>query len=407
MRASLPLRVLHVVTAFPYREDDVLTPWLWGLLRYLRDSFGMDIHVLAASHRGEQGRDLWGFRVHRFRYAPSRWETFTYEAAIPEMLKREPWRTLLVPPYVLGGFLQAQRLARKVTFDVVHVHWPIPLAAFAFPFRRRKIPIFHTYYTAELTLARKIRPLAKPLVRTADQWVAISSYAADLLRPFLRSQDRSRIEILPFSAAIEAGTFRPPRTISPEPRILFVGRMVERKGVPVLLRAAQRLKNRIPSLRLIFVGDGPLRKTWEAQAHALGLQDRVTFTGKISQEALERAYLSSDIFVLPAIVDSRGDTEGLGVVLLEALQYGLPVIASRVGGIVDIVQHESTGLLVPPGDPEALAHAIQRLVDHPEFTQTLVLKGQQHLKKNFTLESIAKRLVDLYRRLQTSSRSTP
>jgi len=397
---SLPRRVLHVVTAFPYREDDVLTPWLWGLLRHMRDRYDLDIHVLAASHQGKQGRHLWGFHVHRYRYAPARWETFTYQAAIPEMLKREPWRTLLIPPYVLGGFLQAQRLARKVTFDVVHVHWPIPLAAFALPFRRRKTPILHTYYTAELTLAQKIKPLAKPLVRMADQWVAISSYAAELLRPFLRPGDRSRIEILPFSAAIETDNFRPSRTISQEPQILFVGRMVERKGVPVLLKAVQRLKNQLPTLRLMLVGDGPLRKTWEAQVHALGLQDQVTFTGKIPQEALERAYETSDIFVLPAIVDSRGDTEGLGVVLLEALQYGLPVIASRVGGIVDIVQHETTGLLVPPGDPGALARAIQRLVDHPDFAQKLVLQGQQHLKEHFTLESIAARLMDLYRRLQ-------
>ena len=132
-------------------------------------------------------------------------------------------------------------------------------------------------------------------------------------------------------------------------RLLFVGRLVERKGVQVLLEALARLRDR-PGVRVRVVGDGPMRGALERQAATLGVADRVRFDGSVSTEELVRRFRECDVFVLPAVVDAKGDTEGLGVVLIEALSYGKPVIASAAGGIVDIVRDGETGLLVPPGD---------------------------------------------------------
>ncbi len=390
------MKVLHIVTAFPYRKEEVLTPWLWGLLRKLQEH-GVSVHILASANMGMKGEDLWGFRVHRYRYAPARWETFTYEAAIPEMLKHQAWRWLLIPPYLLGGYIQAQRLARKERYDVVHVHWPIPLAIFALPFRSRNIPILHTYYTAELTLAKKIKPLVGPLVYTADHWIAISTYAARLLQDLVSQEiPKERLSILPFSAAVSNSKMEAPRGKIQGPRILFVGRMVERKGVPVLFKAVKLLIPRYPDLLLTLVGDGPERESWERLAHDLSITHQVRFLGRISDKELDLQYKQAEIFVLPAIVDSRGDTEGLGVVLLEALQYGLPVVASRVGGIVDIVQHEKTGLLVPEKDPKALARAIERYIQDPQLAVQTVQHGQDLIKRQFSVDALSLRLLKLY-----------
>ena len=399
------MRVLHIVTGFPYSEDEPLTPWLWGLLRRLQER-GLEIHVLAASGKGRSGSDLWGFRVHRFRYAPASLEQFTYRAAIPEMLKQNPLWTALVPFYLTGGLWKARKLSRQ-RFDLVHIHWPFPLALLGWPFRRRNIPVVHTYYTAELTLARRYPRLARWMLRGADLRMAISSYAQKLLLQILPELDPESVAVLPFSAALEQPSFLPPRNRIEGPRLLFVGRMVERKGVGYLLEAVRLLVPEFPGTTLTLVGDGPLRETWEARAKSLGLEDRVRFLGRVSSEQLDQAYTEAEIFVLPAIVDSRGDTEGLGVVLLEALQKGLPVVASAVGGIVDIVVHEKTGLLVPEKDPPALAAAIRRLVMEPALRENLVREGQQRVLQRFSSDAIVSRLWEIYETLLQRRRSAP
>jgi glycosyltransferase involved in cell wall biosynthesis len=112
---------------------------------------------------------------------------------------------------------------------------------------------------------------------------------------------------------------------------------------------------------------------------------------------LRRRLEECDAFVLPAVVDAKGDTEGLGVVLLEAMAYARPVIASAAGGIVDIVRDGRNGYLVPPGDAEALAGAIARMMDDPAGARALGLQGRRDAEAGFSWSAIADRLADLYR----------
>jgi glycosyltransferase involved in cell wall biosynthesis len=131
--------------------------------------------------------------------------------------------------------------------------------------------------------------------------------------------------------------------------------------------------------------------------------DSVKFLGKLSAEDLMEEYKRADIFVLPSIVDSRGDTEGLGVVLLEALSFGLPVIASNVGGIPDIVEDGKTGILIPEKDPVAIADAIEKLLSNWEDAKLMVLRGQDMIRERFSLEKIADKLVRIYDHLHRGS----
>jgi glycosyltransferase involved in cell wall biosynthesis len=158
-----------------------------------------------------------------------------------------------------------------------------------------------------------------------------------------------------------------------------VGRLVERKGVTHLVEAVRRL----PAARLTVIGDGPERTSLAAQIAEGSLGDRVTLRGRVSEAELKDAYASSDVLVLPSILDARGDTEGLGVVLLEAMSYGVPVIGSNLGGITDIVRDGETGLLVPPGDPVQLAAALQRLATDRDLAQRLGEGGRKHVATAF------------------------
>ena len=125
----------------------------------------------------------------------------------------------------------------------------------------------------------------------------------------------------------------------------------------------------------------------------------IIFTGKLSPEALANEYKTANVFTLPAIVDSKGDTEGLGVVLIEAMELGLPIVASNVGGIPDVVVDGVSGILVPEKDPEALASAYKRLAAEPELVKHLLAGSRKRIAECFTWDGIIERQIAVYNKL--------
>ncbi|MEO0215160.1 MAG: glycosyltransferase family 4 protein [candidate division WOR-3 bacterium] len=392
------MRVLHIITACPYddEEGDVLTPWLWRVLEELGNR-GVKVDLLCPTYKGKRGEYFRGFYVHRYRYCISKWEILGYKTAIPEILKTNKLAYALIPFYILSGLLKSFILSGTENYDVVHVHWPFPLAVPSLPFKMRGIPVVHSYYTAEIKLIENLGPLGKflrLLSHTADVKTAISTYVKDLL-------GYEDVIIIPYAAALDIREFHPPKEKPEKPVILFVGRLVERKGVRYLIEATKILRGKGVNASLHIVGDGPLRKELEELSKGLGLEDVVLFKGKIGSQELINEYENSNIFVLPSIIDSRGDTEGLGVVLIEALTFGLPVIASRVGGIPDIIIDKETGLLVNEKDPVSLASAIEYLLLNWEEAKKMVIMGQRRIKDKFSPEIIADKILEIYRGLKS------
>jgi glycosyltransferase involved in cell wall biosynthesis len=131
-------------------------------------------------------------------------------------------------------------------------------------------------------------------------------------------------------------------------------------------------------------------------ATRFGIESSVRFHGLVSRESLDARMSSCDVLALPAVVDAKGDTEGLGVVLIEALLHGKPVIASGIGGIVDIVQDGDTGLLVPPNDPAALAQGLERLMSDSAWASSMAMRGQGFVRARFSWDGIIERLKRVY-----------
>ena len=148
--------------------------------------------------------------------------------------------------------------------------------------------------------------------------------------------------------------------------------------------------------KLVIIGDGAERSRLEAQVRERGLQHRVEVRGRVAEQELRRAYAAASALVLPAIVDARGDTEGLGVVLLEAMSYGVPVIGSDLGGITDIVVDGQTGLLVPPQDSAALAAALERLATDRDLAKRLGEAGAGHVRRHFSWPAIIAQWEECY-----------
>ena len=162
----------------------------------------------------------------------------------------------------------------------------------------------------------------------------------------LKIYNPKNLKIILFGTAIESKEKTIQERKNEYFHLLFAGRLLERKGVEYLLQAIKILKEKT-KIKLTIVGEGNLKEALIKKKNDLKLPNKdVQFTGKIPREGLIEYYKNCDIFILPAIVDSKGDTEGLGVVLLEAMSFKKPVIASRVGGIVDIVKDRKTGMLV-------------------------------------------------------------
>lgn len=414
LRAERQVRILYIVTAFPRWPGDVITPWLTETIDQLRGR-GVEVEVLAPAYRGMPSGEWCGTPVHRFRYAPAALETLTHDQTTPDRIRERPWLASLLPGYVAAGSAAAARLARTGRFDALHAFWPIPHGLLGMAGRRLSgVPLVSTFFGVELTWLRRqfpfLAPIARQIIRRSDAVTVISSHTAREVR---RLVPEARVRTIPFGAAVSSGPRDdgPPSAIETIPvarpfNLLFIGRLVERKGVTFLLRAVATIRDRGGDVRLRVVGDGPLREPLQREARDLGIAEAVAFTGFIPSDDLAGALDDCDVFVLPAIQDRKGDVEGLGVVLIEALMRDRPVIASDSGGISDIVIDGESGLLVPPGDVGALASAIERLRDDHRLRTALTIRGRIHAEERFSWERIVDDLQGLYAELRPPSRAS-
>src|SRR6266576_2385512 len=305
------MRILHLVTAFPRDERDIIAPWLVELIKRQRAA-GHDAQVFAPSYHGSGDHLFAGIPVHRFRYFFSRWEALTHDESAADRMRRSLLYRLMPAPFVIFGMIAAWRLCRRERYDVIHVHWPVPLALWGWAARRaRRATVVLTFYGIELRWVKRSLKFLKGFVRWA-----------------CRCSDR----VLSISSET---------------------------------------------------------------ARDVGVD--VDFRNKVPGAELHQAFLTSDVLVLPSIIDARGDTEGLGVALLDAMSYGIPAIGTRVGGIPDIIEDGVSGLLVPPADPRALAEAIERVARDPAYAQRLADAGRERLRTHFSWDVITKQWDAVYR----------
>ncbi len=236
-----------------------------------------------------------------------------------------------------------------------------------------------------------LRGFVRWALRTSDAVVAISSFTALELARFADLQ----VQVIPYTIGFPETRASRQTASDGSYRILFVGRLVQRKGVTHLIEALRSLPTELRA-HLVVIGDGPERGALAEQVRSSGLEGLVDIRGRVPESDLRRAYSASDVFVLPAIVDERGETEGLGVVLLEAMSYGIPVVGSDIGGITDIIENEVTGLLVPPGDANQLASVLERLARDPELADRLGAAGMRRVQAEFGWPEIMRKWAECY-----------
>ncbi len=237
--------------------------------------------------------------------------------------------------------------------------------------------IGHTASKALFVHRSRFRFMALELIegfvlRRADLTVPMGDFTRELV--IRKGADPNRIIVLPFPVRwVDSACITP---VPAEPCVLFVGRLVKEKGVHVLLEAMHRVREAIPSVRLLIAGDGSYRRELEVMTDRLSLRGHVSFLGWVETADLQGAYREAWLLVLPSVCE-----EGLGMVLVEAGLMGRPVIGSDLGGIRDIIQHGYNGFLVPPGDPVALAKAIIAVLSDRNLAERMGLANHKVAQK--------------------------
>ena len=293
-------------------------------------------------------------------------------------------------------------LPRRPAYDIIHAHFGLNgIKAQALreigAVSGKLITTFHGYDVTVRVQGRGRNMYAR-LFERGDWFTWNSRFTAECLHQL--GCPAERLTQVALGVDFRAWVPKERRTDrSGGPSLLTIARLVEFKGVEYALRAVALLAPRYPGLKYRVIGDGPLRASLEKLSRELRIENQVEFLGVRPQEELTAAYEQADLFVLPSILGRNAGTETQGVVLIEAQAMGVPVVASRVGGIPDSLEDGVSGALVPERDPEALARKLSELIERRELWPEMGRAGQRFVKDKFDLRKLNDRLEELYRQV--------
>jgi glycosyltransferase involved in cell wall biosynthesis len=392
------LKILLVTHNFPRHVHDMAGAFLLALARG-QQALGHEVRVLAPHAPGlllEERVD--GVDVVRYRYGPEAEETLAYAGTMHEQALRSwraRWRLLR---FIAASRAGLRRELRAWNPDVLHVHWWVPGGFAVWPGGARRVPVVLTSHGTDVFLLDRFpiaRPLARAIFRSARQVTVISSPLAPRVEALGVPRDRITILPMPLTAERFVKGYAGGRDPS---RLLFVGRLVERKGAEYALRALAELRKAGREVRLTICGEGPERNRLEELARNLGVAHASEFTGGLPHDAVAELYRTSAVLVMPAVTDWKGEQEGFGMVLVEAMASGLPIVSTLSGGIADVIRDGRTGLLVSERDPSALADAVGRLLDDPRMAESVSMAASADLDARFAPASIARAFEAVYLR---------
>lgn len=237
------------------------------------------------------------------------------------------------------------------------------------------------------------------LVDSAAAVVTVSDFGSSFLR---NRFPRHTTKFHRIYNGLDPSSFPHNSDLSDVPCLLSIGRLIEKKGFHDLVSACGLLRDRGRKLRCEIIGDGPLRAELETQIDSANLRSIVGLNGPRSQTQINAALSTAFAFVLPAIIDRNGGMDNLPTVIMEAMAAGLPVVATRIGGIPEMVDENASGFLVPESDPTALASAIEQLLADPERAKSLGERGRAIAAGKFSIEKNVRALGSLFRQVTSA-----
>ena len=323
---------------------------------------------------------------------------------------------LLAPFMFLSAIFHLLRLHRKHCFDVIHAHWLLPNGFIgAVVSKLCKIPLVITLHGSDIFVS-KLNPVFKAITKWTLKHTAMVTSVTPTFLPELAALGVSEEKRCLIPNGVDPEVFPPPspkqleelqnKLLIPEgQRVVFaLGRIVLKKGFDTLIQALLYVKEKCPQTTVIIGGDGSDLVRLKALAEEQGVSDIIRFTGTINRLEVPIYFYLCDLFVLPAVVDPKGNMDGCPIVILEAMACGKPVVASAISGIPIIVQNGKTGFLVEEKNPEVLASAIVSLLENPAKREQFGKAAQQRIQHELTWSKTTEQFIDIYH--QHANRNT-
>jgi N-acetyl-alpha-D-glucosaminyl L-malate synthase BshA len=402
----MPVKILILTSSYPIQEGTHEGGFVADLVTRLPKRGVLPV-VLAPHFPGglfKEFRD--GITIFRFPYFfPFRFERLAYGSGLLFNIRRDFFAFAGIIPFCKAEFIWTRGILFREKADIIHTHWLIPQGFIGAVLNHiMGIPHVATVHGSDLALIKKSTVLTRIcsfIIHHSDAITVNSSYTRQLLVSIVPVAEK-KIQVIPMGVdpqkfVVEAGS-RSVKKNASDRIILNVGRLIDWKGTHFLIEALPEVLRHVQNVRLIIIGTGPEEESLRQKVRELKLEDCIIFLGAVNNSTLIGYYHSADIFVLPSIQKS-GNTEGLGVVLLEAMASGCPVIGTNVGGIPDIITNGENGFLVPERDSVQLAEKIIQLLSDAKLRETFRKNGYAKIDEPFSWDRISEKFASVYHQI--------
>ena len=363
-------RLLISTSTFPAFVGDGTARFILDLAISLNGRFR--VTVLAPHKPGALRSEIIdGVEVRRFRYFfPATLQRLASGPGMRGAIARSWLARIQVPFFLISQMIATLSTMREIRPDVVNCHWLVPSGLTAAMVKRiSRVPLVLHIHAADVYFLQRFnwgRWVARFVIGRSAAVFADGSHVRDALDDLLGRTSRAVLRPM----GVWVSEFSAPRdqknTDRIPGRIVFVGRLVEKKGLVYLLRALGEVQRQCPEAELQIIGSGPLEQSLKEAARSLGVGESVHFMGALSHAEVVRQLHRSVVACVPSIIDSKGETDGMPTVVLEAMAAGVRVVGSDVDGIPDILINHENGWLARPGDPEDLGRALMEALRAPD-----------------------------------------
>ncbi len=405
LHGESPLKVLMITSSFPRHEGDYFGQFILELAKALKPN-NIEPIVLCPHSPGTMGREVMaGIKVYRFPYFyPFFLQRITGEGGMFQNIRRSLLAKIQLPIFLAMEFIYTIWVARREGVGVLHTHWIVPQGLIgAVCGRLLRLPHILSVHGTDVNIAAKSRVIGwatRFVARNCDKILTNSTYTRKVLLSIAPSAE-DRIEVIPMGVNVErfqSARGDNYREIPDSPSVLYIGRLIDWKGLEYLVEAFAIVSRKVQGAKLVIGGEGPEEARLRQQVKRLGLDESILFAGLIESRDLSRYYREAAVFVLPSI-QVEGQTEGLGVVLLEAMACGTPVIGSNVGGIPDIIRDGWNGYLVQERSPPELAERIIALLECQAIHKQFQENGLRTVYEQFSWNRVVAKVTKTYDRL--------
>lgn len=372
---------LLVVAPYFYPKVGGLENYAWNICKGLKNTYGWDIVAVASNHEenGYKEEVIEGIKIYRLPY----------------------WFKLSNTPINFGWFIDIWKIIKKERPDVVNAHSPVPFIAdvSANLSKRMNIPLVLTYHAGsmkknnifDLVIEFYENTFLNSIINNADKVIC---FHTDFIKKYLLNYSK----LVKVAPGVDTDIFKYDKTKRPN-SVIYVGKIDKTtswKGLGILIKTLKEITEKNVRVRLNIIGEGNAVNMYKDMVNSYNLQYYVKFIGKLNSKKLALAMQNAKVLVLPSITDA----ESFGMVLIEAMACGTPVIGSNIGGIPQVIDNGKNGYLFKPGNTSDLANKIVKLIDNDKLVSKFGLKGREKVEKYYTWDLAINRYFQIINELK-------